>query len=190
MSLRRLVVTVGIAAAMLGAAPVTASEPGRFERLFAHYNSIRLQLARDSLEDVAYHAERLGLLAGELAREARRAPGARGRAEEAQLRAIADAARKVQFATDLAGARAAFATLSRALLEYRGESGVEDPVVVFCPLHNTVWLQRSGDDIRNPYMGADRARCGEVLELRRPRWAPTRPSRLSPSEGAPREGGR
>jgi len=169
-----------VLAAMLLAQAVAAGEAGRFQRLFNHYNAIRLALAADTTLEVPYHAERLGVLAGVLAREARRSGREKDRAIAEQLRAVSDAARKVALSADLKTTRVEFAKLSRALLAYRGAADVEDPVVVFCPLHNKIWLQRSEARVGNPYMGAQRTRCGQVLELRTPRWLPSRPASRSP----------
>jgi len=120
------------------------------------------------------------VLAGVLAREARRSGREKDRTIAEQLRAVSNAARELALSADLKIARAKFAKLSRALLAYRGAADVEDPVLVFCPLHNQVWLQRSEAKIGNPYMGIKRARCGQVLEIRTPRWIPSRPASRSP----------
>ncbi|NOZ79499.1 MAG: DUF3347 domain-containing protein [Acidobacteria bacterium] len=174
---------------LLLAQGVAAGEVHRFQRLFNHYNSIRRALAADTISGVSYHAEQLGLLARTLAGEARRSGKKEDRAVADELRAISDAAREVAYSTDIKGARAAFAKLSRALVAYRGVAGVEDPVVVFCLLHNNVWLQRSNEDIGNPYMGAHRASCGETLRLRKPGWLPGRPSSGSPGVPSPQDTG-
>jgi len=164
------------------AQPAAAGEAHRFQRLFNHYNSIRLALAGDSTLEVPYHAGQLGVLARALAREMRSSGKEGDQTIAEQLRAISDAAREVAYSADLKAARAAFATLSRALLAYKGAADVENPVLVFCPLHNNVWLQRSEDKIGNPYMGAQGSRCGETLRFRKPRWFPSRPSWRSPGE--------
>lgn len=166
-----------------------AGEAGRFQRLFNHYNSIRVALAADTTSELRYHAEQLGVLARTLAGEARRSGGEKNAAIAEQLKAISNAAREVAYSADLKAARAAFGDLSRALLAYRGETKVEDPVVVFCPLHNNVWLQRSEDEIGNPYLGAKRATCGETLKLRKPLWLPSRPPLGSPDEQPPQGSG-
>jgi len=162
----------------------------RFRQLFNHYNAIRLALASDTMLEVPYHADRLGVLARGLAQEARSSGKVESRVTSERLRAISDAAREVAFAAGIEKARAAFARLSRALLAYRGAADLEGLVVVFCPLHNNVWLQRFKDEVSNPYMGASRARCGEVLELRTPRWVPSRPSGRSPAEPPERSSAR
>lgn len=154
----------------------------QFRKLFNHYNAIRAELADDTVRDVGYHAERLAVLAGSLSRQALRSSDPGERESSEQLRDLAVAAREVGSARTLDDARKGFARLSEMLLEYRGTAGAgaDDPVVVFCPLHNSVWLQRSGDPVSNPYLGADRARCGQKLEFRTPGWFPTRPTSRSP----------
>jgi len=67
-----------------------------------------------------------------------------------------------------------------ALGWYRSKAGVKKTAVVFCPLHNSTWLQRSGDRIGNPYLGETRGRCGEVLQFPQSHWSPGR----SPTQSA------
>lgn len=84
--------------------------------------------------------------------------------------AISDAARSISGAADIAGARSAYESLSRAVL-----TGIRrfDPSprmrirVVHCPMafenKGADWIQ-TGTDVRNPYFGASMLTCGEVRE--------------------------
>ncbi|HHQ48881.1 MAG TPA: DUF3347 domain-containing protein [Acidobacteria bacterium] len=174
---RRLLLVVLVVAQV-----AIAEEPSRFQRLFNHYNSIRAALAADTIAEIPYHAEQLGVLARTLAGEVQRSKDKDSATIAKELLAISNAARQVGYSTDLKAARTAFAELSRALVAYRGVANVKDPIVVFCPLHNRIWLQRSGEKIGNPYLGKDGATCGETLKLRAPGWLPSRPP-LNPAGG-------
>jgi hypothetical protein len=58
--------------------------------------------------------------------------------------------------------RAAFGSLSKALVRYRQLVPDPAPVVVFCSMAQEVWLQPEGE-IGNPYYGQSMARCGDVV---------------------------
>jgi hypothetical protein len=71
-------------------------------------------------------------------------------------------------AADVAHARAAFVSLSDAMLAWLGSAGnpLSTPLtVVHCPMANdgkgSKWLQR-GDQVRNPYFGGEMLTCGDV----------------------------
>lgn len=162
--------------------PASAGKAGQFEQVFSHYNSIRLNMAADSIADVPHHSEKLAQVAGSLARKALRDESPKKQELGRGLREIAEIARELGRSSSLETARSEFAKLSDALSWFRSKAGVETTVVVFCPLHNNMWLQRSGDRISNPYLGESRGRCGEVLDFPQPRWSPERPPRLSPTD--------
>ncbi|MFV2072052.1 MAG: DUF3347 domain-containing protein [Thermoanaerobaculales bacterium] len=180
---KTVTIAMGIALALaLFPQPASAGKAGQFEQVFSHYNSIRLALAADSTTDVPYHTERLAQVAGSLARKALRDESPKKQELGRGLREISEIARELGRSSDLETVRAEFGKLSDALSWFRSNAGVEDTVVVFCPLHNNMWLQRSGDRISNPYLGETRGRCGEVLNFPQPRWSPERPPRLSPTD--------
>ena len=175
-------IAVGIAVAVvLIPQAASAGKAGQFEQMFSHYNSIRLALAADSSADVPYHSDRLAQVAGSLARKAQRDESAKKQELGQGLRGISDIARELGRSQNLETARTVFGELSAALGWFRSKAGVHETVVVFCPLHNSTWLQRSGDRIGNPYLGEARSRCGEVLQFPQPRWSPERPSAQSPT---------
>lgn len=179
-------IAVSIAVAtVLFPQPAAAGKAGQFEQIFSHYNSIRLALAADSIADVPLHSERLAQVAGSLGRKAQRDDNPKKQELGQGLREIADIARELGRSPDLETARAVFGKLSAALAWFRSEASASGIVVVFCHLHNSTWLQRSGDRIGNPYLGEVRGRCGEVLQFPQPRWAPGRPSRQSPTDDPP-----
>jgi protein SCO1/2 len=89
-------------------------------------------------------------------------------AEAATLGTTADsirsAARPLEQAADLKSARAAFGTLSDALIEYAKASNaaIGDGVhVAYCPMLKKYWLQK-GTEIRNPYYGKAMLECGRI----------------------------
>jgi len=175
-------VAVGIAVAIvLIPQAASAGKASQFEQMFSHYNSIRLALAADSTTDVPLHSERLAQVAGSLARKAQREENPKKQEVGLGLREIADIARELGRSPDLESARAVFGKLSGALGWFRSKAGAHESVVVFCPLRNSTWLQRTGDRIGNPYLGEVRGRCGEVLQFPQPRWFPERPSAQSPT---------
>jgi hypothetical protein len=65
---------------------------------------------------------------------------------------------------NLKSARAAFGTLSDALLSYARTSKVTiggDVHVAYCPMLRKYWLQK-GTTIRNPYYGKAMLECGRL----------------------------
>ena len=74
------------------------------------------------------------------------------------------AAGDVQQAVDLTAARAAFATLSDAVIQFARESGAalgDDVNVAYCPMVQKYWLQK-GDTIQNPFYGKQMSDCGRI----------------------------
>lgn len=74
--------------------------------------------------------------------------------------AMAKAARAVEQAKDLKGAREAFNPLSEAVIAAAKAANVTDVKVAYCPMANASWLQKE-DTIRNPYYGSQMLTCGE-----------------------------
>jgi protein SCO1/2 len=68
-------------------------------------------------------------------------------------------------ATDLRAARAAFGTLSDAIIDYvktSGSSYGDGVTVAFCPMAQKYWLQR-GDTVQNPFYGKAMPDCGRIV---------------------------
>jgi protein SCO1/2 len=79
--------------------------------------------------------------------------------------AIGSAADAFQHAADLKAARAAFATLSGAVITYAKESGAafgDEIKVAYCPMVQKYWLQK-GDTIQNPFYGTQMSDCGRIV---------------------------
>ena len=77
---------------------------------------------------------------------------------------IRTAASRLEEVANLASARAAFGTLSDALLSYAKTSKVTiggDVRVAYCPMVRKYWLQK-GTTIRNPYYGKAMPECGHL----------------------------
>jgi predicted RNA methylase len=108
------------------------------------YLRIHAALAADTIETVKADATLLAAEAAEL--------GDAGRAVAVAAKALAGAA-------DLEAARAAFMTLSEALVTAAGEALPPGVRVAYCPMVKKPWLQR-GDTIQNPYFGSKMPTCG------------------------------
>ena len=68
-------------------------------------------------------------------------------------------------ATDLPAARAAFGTLSDAIIDYvktSGSSYGDGVTIAFCPMAQKYWLQR-GDTVQNPFYGKAMPDCGRIV---------------------------
>ena len=78
--------------------------------------------------------------------------------------AMQAAAGEVQQASDLTTARAAFARLSDAVIQYIRETGAgfgDEVKVAYCPMVQKYWLQK-GDTIQNPFYGKQMSDCGRI----------------------------
>jgi protein SCO1/2 len=78
--------------------------------------------------------------------------------------AMQAAAGEVQQASDFTTARAAFARLSDAVIQYARESGAgfgDEVKVAYCPMVQKYWLQK-GDTIQNPFYGKQMSDCGRI----------------------------
>jgi len=167
-----------LAAWALIVAPIAADAgpADQLEALFIHYDAARRALAADTLDEAPDHALRIvetaraqKLTAVQSAKPRRRddEPGPAG-----TLDALAAAGKRLSQAATLEEARTALAELIDALLAYREALGLDDPVVIMCPVDGRRWLQRRGTEVANPYMGVERARCGEVVTFRHSHWLP------------------
>lgn len=163
-----LVLAAAVALAASTAAHAGAALPPHvFTRLARSYEAARAALASDSMAGVKVPARAMAKEAAALA--GHRATDTAGEAAcERLMRDIAAAARELAAASDLEGARTAFAALSEPMIAYRNMVPGDRPEVVYCPMAKRSWLQPAGV-ISNPYLGKEMLRCGEVVsEPRRP----------------------
>jgi len=150
---------VTLAVALLGiigllAAPAArAADTATFDAMASHYEAIWKALAADSLDGVAEHATAIAELAGTA-----------GHPEAAAEAApeIAQQARSLAAAEDLAAARDAFGDLTKPLVRYRKAVGADRLQVAFCPMAKKAWLQPEGE-IENPYYGSAMLSCGSFM---------------------------
>jgi hypothetical protein len=139
---------------------------GAFGEALTHYETIRVALLHDKLDDVKENARSIGKLASELGADfsAEGAGVAANHSDDcrALLPEVRDGAHKLAEATEIGPAREAFYALSKPLVRYRQMASGERPVVVYCSMAQKSWLQPAGE-IGNPYYGQKMARCGEIV---------------------------
>ncbi len=139
-SVSGVVVALGIASYMFFPRP-------EVRPLFPRYESVRQSLLSESLEGVKSNATLL-------ANDARAS-------NQPKIATDADALAK---SNDIEAARRAFATLSDAMIAYRGAADEKPkPQVVYCSMAKHSWLQPKGD-ISNPYLDPAMRTCGEVKQ--------------------------
>jgi Protein of unknown function (DUF3347) len=73
---------------------------------------------------------------------------------------VAEPAKQLAEAKDLAAARKTFGLLSEELVKRAGKSG-DELKIAYCPMAGKRWLQK-GSSIRNPYFGSGMLTCGEI----------------------------
>lgn len=113
-------------------------------KIYAPYETTRQALIKTAIPEIQAGAKQVAATA---------------RAEkQANVAAKADALAK---ASDLASARAAFASLSDEMIKVRTADKGERPMVAYCSMEKKSWLQPKGE-ISNPYTGAGMRKCGEV----------------------------
>jgi len=115
------------------------------------YLRVQTALAADKIDGVKADAGQIVRAAGTLGEKAK---------------PIADAARQLEGAADVAKARDAFGNLSDAIVAYLQASGSTtgtDVKVAFCPMAGKPWLQK-GTAIKNPYFGSRMLECGEIKQ--------------------------
>lgn len=147
-----VVASMLFAQASLSAEPRTAnSEPRLSEALSSvvgSYLEIQAQLAADKFDAVKGPSAAIAAKASALGKD-----GA----------AITKAAKALEGAKDIAGAREAFGPLSDAVIAAARAEGFKDlkgVKVAFCPMAKKSWLQK-GEEMKNPYYGAAMSTCGE-----------------------------
>jgi len=83
----------------------------------------------------------------------------------AAAEAIRRSARTYEHARDLKSARAGFATLADAIIDYVNSSGSSlgaGVTVAFCPMAKKRWLQK-GTTVQNPFYGKAMPDCGRIV---------------------------
>ena len=136
----RRTITATIAVLLLAGSAAAEMTPA----IAAPYLHIQVTLAGDSVDGVSDAARAIAVAAGKL--------GDQG----AMMAATAEA---VAAAGDLKQARAAFGSLSDAVIKYANHAGLGDLKVAFCPMARKSWVQKDGD-IANPYYGSEMLTCG------------------------------
>ncbi len=145
---------------------VLAGEPTTFDRMMSRYETIRLALLHDGMDDLADAARGIHRLSTEL--EDSLDPQTAGISPEnvEELReilpSIQESSSELAKAAAISEARESFGELSKALVQYRRLVTGPVPAVAFCSMAQKVWLQPSGE-IGNPYYGQSMARCGEFV---------------------------
>ena len=114
--------------------------------LFPAYEPVRAALADDSFAEAKKQAAALATVA-----------------KEAKRDDIAATAGAIANASSIADARAAFSTLSDAMIAYRKQAKAGTPAVAYCSMEKKYWLQSKGE-ISNPYLGKSMPTCGEFKE--------------------------
>lgn len=124
---------------------VAAQTTEQMTPIVSSYLEIHAALAADRIEGVKSAAAAIAKDAG--------AMGTQGDA-------VVKAARAVESAADIKAARAAFGSLSDAVIAAAKTAGLTDVKVAYCPMAGKSWLQK-GDKIENPYYGSSMLTCGE-----------------------------
>ena len=138
--MKRLIITFTLLTTFLFAFAASAGET----QLFQKYESVRQALLKGSIDDVQRSAKEL-----------------ESAARDENQSAIADRASALSGAADIKGARDSFAMLSDQVIRFRDSRQGERPVVVYCPMHKTSWLQPKGP-VTNPYAEAAMRSCGQI----------------------------
>jgi hypothetical protein len=111
------------------------------------YLQVQVALAADRFEGIAAPARAVEVAATALGQEGEK---------------LADRARALAAAKDIAAARTAFGEMSRELEAYAEKTKSTFPSDVrlaYCPMADKSWRQK-GQEIRNPYYGAGMLTCG------------------------------
>ncbi len=133
----------------VSSSPPKSAAPASMTSLVDPYLRIQEALSADSLTGVSDAARRIASEASKVGTSAA---------------SIGSAAGPLQQAADLKSARAAFGTLSAALITYAKTSHAtlgDDIHVAYCPMLQKYWFQK-GTTIRNPYYGKAMLECGRL----------------------------
>jgi len=135
---------------VLSNASLRASE--EMKAIVASYLDIQSQLVADKTDAIKTQAHAIGEQAGKMGQ-----PGAD----------VAKAAGDLEQAGDIKAARAAFGTLSEAVVaaaKADGWTDVSGLKLAYCPMVKKPWLQK-GDKMQNPYYGQAMPGCGEFRKM-------------------------
>lgn len=146
----------------------SASGDSGFATLADPYEEVRTALLHDTLDGVAEHARSIERaahgLAADFDAEAAGVPAAAAEEARTLLPRMAEAARTLAQAGDLAAARAAFGELTEPLVRYRELAGDNGVQLAYCPMAGKSWLQKDPETIGNPYYGQSMADCGSFVD--------------------------
>jgi hypothetical protein len=135
---------------------LTGADPSPADLVLEQYYAIHSKLASDTTAGVAAAAGQIVTLSHKLP-----APDSNSKALLEELRTTAA---RLQTKTDLKGARAEFAQLSKRMTRYLQTSlpGQRKANQYYCPMAKEGWLQPDRN-VRNPYYGASMLKCGELM---------------------------
>ncbi len=142
--MNKLIAVLGLVVAA-GVGTVMAQTTEHQTAIISSYLQIHAALAADKIEGVKPAAQEIAKHAAALG---------------ASAEAIGKAATVLEGAADIKAARAAFGTLSDAMLAAHKTAAWKDVKVAYCPMASKSWLQ-TGDTIQNPYYGSSMLTCGE-----------------------------
>lgn len=149
-----VVVSAAVAAADGGTAAAAGGEQATAKEVLVLYETIQAALAADSTS---------GVVAAAAALAEKAEPCTCGGEAEAVQKALVAAARKMT-ATDLPTLREQLKELSRATAGYLRTVGAAGAQIYYCPMAPGYWLQKAGEEMRNPYYGAAMLDCGAQVD--------------------------
>lgn len=142
------------------AAAAAATFETQMQGIATHYMAIHAALAGDKTTDVAKHAAAIAKAAATL--DAKTIPAAHAAHLSAVPGKIEAAAKAIQAAGDIKGAREAFKGLSKPMVMWASMLKPAGVSVMYCSMAKGSWLQ-ADTTIRNPYYGAQMLACGEIV---------------------------
>lgn len=146
------------ALAMASTAGAAEMPAGTLEKLVGLYVPMQEALAGDLAATVKEQAAKVATEAEAIAT---------AKAEKPSLEAIEGleavvAAAKAMNGADIKALREQFKPLSRALAKLVEKQAVAGHGILFCPMADAYWIQKTGA-VKNPYYGAKMLGCGEVV---------------------------
>jgi Cu(I)/Ag(I) efflux system membrane fusion protein len=153
--------SLALAVLVLAAPAARASEFDRaMEPILAEYLTIHHALAADETEGVRAAGREIEKQAKQLSPE--RATGEHAEHYKNVPADIRAACEKLDRAKDIGAMRAAFAELSKPISMWVTMAEPKGMSVMYCPMKKAGWVQR-GDEMANPYYGAEMLGCGEKV---------------------------
>jgi hypothetical protein len=129
-------------------------EQATAQEVLALYEKIQAALAADSTTGVVAAAATIAEKA---------APCTCGGESEAAQQALVAAAKSMT-GTDLAALREQLKALSRTTAVYLRTVGATGAQIFYCPMAPGYWLQKAGEEMRNPYYGPAMLECGAPVD--------------------------